>query len=490
MLDSVAPHRPDEVRVIRHRLGGATQSFTRVVPAAGEALNPLDDEAERHAFTPAPGTEGGVPGVRRTKRRRKALYRRPLVIVPVVLLTIVVALAGTVIYRVNSTLESVHQISTIPPRISDSTYNDGDAADLGEPLVPDQIDTAPAREALRSSSNSRTFDTQNDSGFTARLANVAGTTGDIAQSAMAASGVSAGQGAPITLLVMGVDARPGAAIDIGVRPDAFMLVRLDPVSNSCRVLSVPRDTRVNLPGYGESKINHALMVGGIPYELMVAEEYLGFNIDHYLLVDFQAFEQMVDTVGGISVKVPTDLEKNGELRYKTGTYEFNGEETLAYARFRAAPDGDAGRVQRQWTILSALAKASANRTAAADVNTLLPQINEHIRTDLSVGQMVSITKQYGNVCRNMNPNAIKMIDGTRVRMSDPILNQTAYFNVVSEKTKEDRIKEFLGGVPAAERPAIPFPASSPSPSTPAATPNAVQSNSRLRDGTRQASTPC
>lgn len=459
------------------------------MPDAGEALNPLEEEAELHDYAPAPGTENGVPKVRRTKRRRMALYRRPLVIVPVVLLTIVVALAGTVVYRVNSTLESVHQISTIPPRISDSTYRDGDAADVGEPLVPDQVDTAPAREALRSSSNSRTFDTQTHSGLTSRLANVAGTTGDIAQSAMAASGVGAGQGEPITLLVMGVDARPGAAIDIGVRPDAFMLVRLDPVSNSCRVLSVPRDTRVNLPGYGESKINHALMVGGIPYELMVTEEYLGINIDHYLLVDFQAFEQMVDTMGGISVKVPADLEKSGELHYKAGTYEFNGAETLAYARFRAAPDGDAGRVQRQWTILSALAKASANRTAVTDVNTLLPQINEHIRTDLSVEQMVSITKQYGNVCRNMDPSSIKMIDGTRVRMSDPILNQTAYFNVVSEKTKEDRIKEFLGGGTAAERPATPVPASSPPPSTPAATPSAVQSDSRLRNGSSQETSP-
>src|SRR5690606_5259958 len=63
------------------------------------------------------------------------------------------------------------------------------------------------------------------------------------------------------VLMMGVDARPGEAIDVGVRPDSLFVVYLDGSNGSCRVLSIPRDTRTTLPGYGQSKINHALAVG-------------------------------------------------------------------------------------------------------------------------------------------------------------------------------------------------------------------------------------
>ncbi|MCO5220196.1 MAG: LCP family protein, partial [Thermomicrobiales bacterium] len=103
---------------------------------------------------------------------------------------------------------------------------------------------------------------------------------------------------PMTILIMGVDARPGQAIDIGVRPDALMVLRLDPESGTCRGLAIPRDSLVELPGYGETKINHALMLGGIPYEELVVELYLGIEIDHYALIDFTGFEDLVDAVGG------------------------------------------------------------------------------------------------------------------------------------------------------------------------------------------------
>ena len=62
---------------------------------------------------------------------------------------------------------------------------------------------------------------------------------------------------------MGVDAREGEAIDGQVRPDSLMVVHLNPQSSACRILSIPRDTRTELPGYGLTKINHALAVGGI-----------------------------------------------------------------------------------------------------------------------------------------------------------------------------------------------------------------------------------
>jgi hypothetical protein len=102
-------------------------------------------------------------------------------------------------------------------------------------------------------------------------------------------------------LMMGVDARPGEAIDVGVRPDSLFVVYLDGTDGSCRVLSIPRDTRTTLPGYGQSKINHALAVGGVPYETLVVENLLGIELQHYGLIDFAGVEGLVDGVGGITV---------------------------------------------------------------------------------------------------------------------------------------------------------------------------------------------
>ncbi len=126
----------------------------------------------------------------------------------------------------------------------------------------------------------------------------------------------------MTILVMGVDARPGSAIDIGVRPDALMVLRLDPATGTCNGLAIPRDSLAELPGYGETKINHALMLGGIPYEELVVELYTGIDIDHYALIDFTGFEDLVDAVGGVTITVPDNLASPA---VPAGTHTIDGE---------------------------------------------------------------------------------------------------------------------------------------------------------------------
>ena len=111
----------------------------------------------------------------------------------------------------------------------------------------------------------------------------------------------------MTILIMGVDARPGSADRHRRPPDALMVLRLDPETGACRGLAIPRDSLAELPGYGETKINHALMLGGIPYEELVVELYLGIEIDHYALIDFTGFEDLVDAVGGVTITVPENL---------------------------------------------------------------------------------------------------------------------------------------------------------------------------------------
>lgn len=408
---------------------------------------------------------------RRRRRRRRPLYRRPLFIVPVALLALLVSAAAVVGYRVESLMTSIHAVSTPPPIVTDQTYTEEDDPDM--PAQPIAVDTGPAREALEASDGAD----QGNEGFTARLQQAASNSSDLIGGAAVAAGLK-NQGAdPITLLVMGVDARPGAAIDIGVRPDALMLVRLDPVTRTCRVLAVPRDTRVELPGYGETKINHALMVGGIPYQLMVTEAFLGVEIDHYVLIDFVAFEQLVDSVGGISVKVPKDLVKDGEVKFAAGPQHLDGAEALAYTRFRGtATEGDIGRVERRWALLAGLADAIQGRDLVADANQMVPALKDHMRTDLRATDITQIAKDYGTGCTSPGARSAERIDvmeGTRVRLNDPILNQSLYFNVVEDAQVAKYVEAFMDPEPD-EVPATPVgsPVATPE-ATPAASPSPV-----------------
>ena len=82
----------------------------------------------------------------------------------------------------------------------------------------------------------------------------------------------------MTVLVMGIDARPGEEIDMGVRPDTLIVVDVEPGAGVCHALSIPRDARVNLPGYGQTKINHALSVGGVTVNNERAFECGGFKL--------------------------------------------------------------------------------------------------------------------------------------------------------------------------------------------------------------------
>jgi len=403
--------------------------------------------------------------------------------VPLTLLLIVLFLAGGVVYRTTGVMSSVQDISTPPPIVTDSTYMEDDDPDMI--AGPIEVETGPARDALADAAVTRDLPKPASTGFTTKLKNLSGNVGDLAGAASVATGLKSRGPAPgTTVLVMGVDARPGSAIDIGVRPDVLMLVRFDSQSHTCRMLSIPRDTRVELPGYGQSKINHALMVGGIPYQLLVTEDFTGIPIDHYVLIDFAAFERAVDVVGGVQVEIDKDLSKDGDLRYSAGTYEMNGEDALALARFRTpTDDGDNGRVRRQWSLLAGLAEAAQGRDLITDVNTLVPTVEDHIRTDLSLTEMAGFAKDYGDNCLKINRDNIEMVDGTRVRFNDPILEQRLYYNVVTQDTIDTRIAALIGESsigPVATPGATPAasPIASPA-ATPAATPKArAQKNGR------------
>ena len=429
--------------ITRRRLGGYIETYSADEGAAGPGA--IVD------FVPietAPDATRRSGGKRRKRRHRKRpWYRRPLIMVPLTLFVICLVAAGAVGYRIQSTLTAVHSVSTPPPVVTDQTFIDPDVTDPDEIQGPIVVDTGPASAYLTTQEESGELPAAPKMNFTGRIKSIADTSGDLVQGAAAAVGVNQQKAVPMTILLMGVDAQPGAAIDIGVRPDVLAVLQLDPASNTCRALSIPRDTRVELPGYGKTKINHALMVGGIPYQLRVTEEFLGLEIDHYLLMDFEAFQRIVDSLGGVTVDIPEDLSKNGKLQFEAGTQQFDGEMALKYARFRSEPDGDLGRVERQWDILGGIADKINGKDIVGEVNELLPAVEDHMRTDLKISDITTLAQTYGSKCTSPKAADISMMRGTRVKLFDPILKQALYYNIVEDDDVVDYVRNLGAFVP-------------------------------------------
>jgi LCP family protein required for cell wall assembly len=355
----------------------------------------------------------------------------------------VAAAGGLAFRRIDSTISVVRSVSTPPPQLEISPDADDIVAAGGDPTTGPGptvlVDTGPAVAALTAAGATGDGGGERFGGLWDTASNFA----DLTRGAAVVAGVDDEAAPALTILMMGVDARPGEPIDVGVRPDVLMVVRLDPVAGECRLLSIPRDTRTELPGYGESKVNHALMVGGIPYEILVVEKLLGIEIDRYALMDFAGFEDVVDHFGGITINVPKEVGFAGVV-IPAGRQELNGAEALAYARYRdKATEGDAGRIRRQWTILRGIGEAIGGRDLVAEVNALLPEIGDHIRTDLSATELAAIADGYGGRCTadTVEP---AMLDGTRIRFIDPILNQNVYYNVVDDGRIEERVAELMG----------------------------------------------
>jgi polyisoprenyl-teichoic acid--peptidoglycan teichoic acid transferase len=222
--------------------------------------------------------------------------------------------------------------------------------------------------------------------------------------------------------VMGVDAREGEAIDVGVRPDSLMVLRLNSETGACRVLGIPRDTRVDLPGYGLSKVNHALAVGGIAYQKLVVERFLGTSIDHYVLLDFDGFESLVDAVGGVEVEVATGFVATDGTVFDAGWQKLDGKRALSYARWRGGEDGDFGRIGRQQQVLRALLARASGLNVVRSIGELLPAVEAHLRTDLSPGQMNGIAGEYGERCTEETVTLMSLEGGVATH-EDPLFKQ-------------------------------------------------------------------
>lgn len=200
-----------------------------------------------------------------------------------------------------------------------------------------------------------------------------------------------------TVLLVGLDRRPG---DPSLsNTDTLLLVRVDILKQRVAILSIPRDTRVEMPGQGKDKINMAARKGeGIKTTVALVEELVGQRLDGYVVTDFQGFESIIDTLGGITLTVEKDMyydsgdPSDGIIDLKKGTQRLKGSQALHYARFRQDALADIARTERQQAVMMAIGKECLQVKTIPKLPWLIPQIAKSIDTNFSLRELWSMTK--------------------------------------------------------------------------------------------------
>jgi LCP family protein required for cell wall assembly len=186
----------------------------------------------------------------------------------------------------------------------------------------------------------------------------------------------------MNLLVFGSDSRISAGDpsqwEAGAqRTDAIMLVHIPADRSAAYVVSIPRDSWVDVPGHGKAKINAAFSWGGPALAIRTVEQLTGVKIDHMVVTDFTGFARITDLLGGVTITVPkTTHIGNGDQTISAGKHKLDGQTALGYVRERyTLPHGDFDRVRRQQNWIRAIARSAASSGIAKDPQRLMSLID-------------------------------------------------------------------------------------------------------------------
>ena len=202
----------------------------------------------------------------------------------------------------------------------------------------------------------------------------------------------------INILLLGVDAREGETVS---RSDTMMIVSIDKNNGKMKITSFLRDSYVEIPDYGWTKLNAACSRGGVDLVWDTLEYNFKIKIDNYMKVDFIAFEKLIDSLGGVNVPI-TDKEANylndtwyewtltgNQLTYESGdSVHLNGEEALMFCRIRKL-DSDFERTRRQRETISGIKKEMMH-TNPIELLRLSNSVLPHIETDITSTKMIKL----------------------------------------------------------------------------------------------------
>ncbi len=208
-------------------------------------------------------------------------------------------------------------------------------------------------------------------------------------------------GEPFYMLLMGVDRSEERAADeengdSNFRSDSMILARIDSSQKQVTLISLHRDTLIDMGELGVQKLNAAHQIGGAAYTVETVSKFAGVPISHYAEIDFDSFKAIVDALGGVEVDVPMEInDDDAGGHVDAGLQTLNGDQALILARARHAydefGDGDVYRAANQRMILGAIAQ----KILASDLPTIAKTVSmaaDYIVTDMTIDEIIKVAQ--------------------------------------------------------------------------------------------------
>lgn len=201
----------------------------------------------------------------------------------------------------------------------------------------------------------------------------------------------------VSILLLGIDRR---GTEQG-RSDSIIVLTLNPELDEGAMLSIPRDTKTEIVGKGtRDKINHAYAFGGTEMAMNTVENFLDIPIDYVIETDMEAFSDVVDALGGITVMNKFAFSTE-DYTFPVGEVTLDGEAALDYTRMRYNdPNGDFGRQERQRDVVAAIIEKGRTDFSLDKVTALLEVVGDQAKTNIELNEFVSLSTDYMNAFRN------------------------------------------------------------------------------------------
>ncbi|MGI1804695.1 LCP family protein [Exiguobacterium sp. TDN 0502] len=231
---------------------------------------------------------------------------------------------------------------------------------------------------------------------------------------------------PVSVLLLGVDQRPGER----GRSDSIMVMTLNPTRNESRLISIPRDTKVDIVGHGTNdKINHAYSFGGPEMAIKTVEKFLDIPINYYAEINMEGFTSLVDAVGGVTVNNDLDFTVSG-THFPVGKVNLDGKSALKFTRMRYEdPRGDFGRQMRQREVIAQVANKLSSDVSVSNFNAIMDVVGKNAQTNVSFKPMRTLAFDYMDAFRNQKN---LKLEGTGGKEGDGIY----YWHPTDDSLKE------------------------------------------------------
>ncbi len=205
----------------------------------------------------------------------------------------------------------------------------------------------------------------------------------------------------VNILLLGVDNLSADDNKANMRTDTMMVFSIDPRTKTGFILSIPRDTKVNVEDY-KGRINSAYSLGGIEFTIKAVKSLLNIPIHHFMEVDYQALSKTVDDIGGVEVNVPMDMIYDDpyakpplHIELKQGLQMLNGEKAMQFLRFRHGyADQDLGRIKSQQAFMNAVIKKVLSAESIKQIPNYIDTFYTYVKTDMSLTEVFKTASKF------------------------------------------------------------------------------------------------